>query len=62
MRAKLRSSLEIPTDRLDAINKILLADNMQVIEDFLAVVDKGYISKQLLHSVGADQEWNQKPK
>jgi hypothetical protein len=40
MSAELRSNLKIPTDRLDAINKILLADNMQVIDDFLAVVDK----------------------
>jgi hypothetical protein len=40
MSAELRSNLKIPTDRLDAINKVLLADNMQVIDDFLAVVDK----------------------
>jgi hypothetical protein len=40
MSAELRSNLKIPTDRLDAINKILLADNMQVIDDFLTVVDK----------------------
>jgi hypothetical protein len=40
MSANLRSQLKIPTDRLDAINDILLAENMQVIDDFLAVVEK----------------------
>ena len=40
MSAALRSNLKIPNDRLDAINEILLADDMQVIADFLAVVAK----------------------
>lgn len=40
MSAKLRSNLKIPTDRLDAINQLLLADNMKVIDQFLAVVEK----------------------
>jgi hypothetical protein len=40
MSPDLRSSLKIPTDRLEAINEVLLAENMQVIDDFLAVVDK----------------------
>jgi hypothetical protein len=34
----MRSNLKIPNDRLDEINKILLADSMQVVDDFLAVV------------------------
>jgi hypothetical protein len=40
MSSALRSNLKIPTDRLDAINEILLADNMKVIDDFLDVVAK----------------------
>ena len=41
MSAELRSNLKIPADRLDAINKVLLTDDMQVIDDFLAVVETG---------------------
>lgn len=40
MSNALRANLRIPTDRLDAINELLLADNMQVVDDFLAVVTK----------------------
>jgi len=40
MSAELRSNLKIPTDRLDAINEILLAEDMKVVNDFLAVVEK----------------------
>jgi hypothetical protein len=40
MSPDLRSTLKIPADRLDAINEVLLADDMQVIDEFLAVVEK----------------------
>ena len=40
MSDELRANLKISTDRLDAINELLLADNMQVVDDFLAVVTK----------------------
>ncbi len=40
MTVDLRSNLKIPADRLDAINQVLLSENMRVIDDFLAVVEK----------------------
>ena len=40
MNNELRSNLRIPADRLDAINEILTAENMKVVDDFLAVVNK----------------------
>jgi len=40
MNDELRSNLRIPADRLDAINEILTAENMKVVDDFLAVVNK----------------------
>lgn len=40
MTDEIRQRLEIPRDRLDAINTVLLNPDMQVINDFLAVVAK----------------------
>jgi hypothetical protein len=40
MDNKIRNLLRIPSDRLDAINSVLLDPNEQVINDFLAVVAK----------------------
>jgi len=40
MNNELRSNLRIPSDRLEAINEILMAENMKVVDDFLAVVNK----------------------
>lgn len=40
MDQKLRWSLKIPYDRLDAINNVLLDPDTRVINDFLAVVEK----------------------
>ncbi len=40
MQDELRQLLEIPTDRLDAINKVLTNPDSQVITDFLEVVEK----------------------
>ncbi len=39
-RMNLRQLLKIPYDRLDDINAVLLDPDMQVINDFLAVVEK----------------------
>jgi len=40
MEKDLRNLLKIPSDRLDAINAVLLDPNEQVINDFLKVVAK----------------------
>jgi hypothetical protein len=40
MSEKLRTKLEIPAEHLDAINKVLLDPQTQVVNDFLKVVDK----------------------
>lgn len=40
MDEKLREKLKIPYDRLDAINQVLLNPDMQVMNDFFAVVEK----------------------
>ncbi len=40
MDENLRRRLEIPPDRVDALNAVLLNPDMRVIEDFLAVVEK----------------------
>jgi len=40
MREQLLQRLKIPTDRLDAINAVLLNPDLQVIDDFLKVVEE----------------------
>jgi hypothetical protein len=50
MQKTIRDSLMIPSERLDAINSVLLDPNSQVMNDFLAVVSK----------YGAPEEINQK--
>ncbi len=50
MTEKLRSNLEISADRLDAINAVLLAPDMRVIDEFMRVVAK----------YGTPEEINQK--
>jgi hypothetical protein len=40
MTSDMRSLLKIPTSRLDAINQVLLDPEMQVIADFLGVIEK----------------------
>jgi len=40
MRKMLQERLRIPTERLNAINEVLLNPDMQVMQDFLAVVEK----------------------
>ncbi|MEJ2011424.1 MAG: hypothetical protein P8X64_04270 [Anaerolineales bacterium] len=52
MTDELRSKLEIPTEHLDAINKVLLDPDMRVVNDFLEVIDK----------YGSPQEINAKAK
>ncbi len=40
MNADLRQRLQIPADRIEAINEVLLGSQMRVVDDFLAVVAK----------------------
>ena len=50
MDEKVRNLVKIPTDRLDAINDILLNPDMKVMDDFFEVVSK----------YGTPEEINQK--
>lgn len=50
MNADLRQRLQIPADRIEAINEVLLGSQMRFVDDFLAVVD----------SYGSPEEINRK--